>query len=384
MKLRCSIPLLAMILALVLTAGGDLAVRAQESAVDCAGFASFEEANAYLTAHPDTEALLDDDGDGTACEAYFRLERGNDRTEDRTRRGTNRNLRLAQEATEAEDLDCEDFNTQEEAQATLDADATDPNNLDPNGDGIACALLPSAADLQPADVGAATAEETAGSTSTTSAQTTEEGNQTREERRQARQQERNQEGNQDQNQNQEGTEEVVAVSCADYATAEEAQAAFDADPEAFAALDPDGNGIACEELIQAEPGPEQTREERRANRRNRDNQEEPAPEATIDEPAPVQVQEDIDCADFDFQEEAQAVYNQDPSDPYNLDPSGDGFACSSLPLSTPVVTQVPRTGVGLPIERMFSFLATGSVLLSAAAGSAAWRMRSIRKRAGDQ
>ena len=47
---------------------------------------------------------------------------------------------------QADDLDCEDFETQEEAQATLDEDPADPNNLDPNQDGIACALLPSAED----------------------------------------------------------------------------------------------------------------------------------------------------------------------------------------------------------------------------------------------
>src|SRR5829696_7879766 len=45
---------------------------------------------------------------------------------------------------QTDDLDCEDFETQEEAQATLDQDPADPNNLDPNHDGIACALLPSA------------------------------------------------------------------------------------------------------------------------------------------------------------------------------------------------------------------------------------------------
>ncbi|MDP9438236.1 MAG: hypothetical protein M3P49_05775 [Actinomycetota bacterium] len=45
-----------------------------------------------------------------------------------------------------------------------------------------------------------------------------------------------------------------------------------------------------------------------------------------------------DCADFDTQEEAQAVYDQDPSDPSGLDgPQGEasdgtpGVACESLP-----------------------------------------------------
>lgn len=44
-----------------------------------------------------------------------------------------------------DDLNCEDFATQAEAQAALDADPSDPNNLDADDDGIACedAGLPS-------------------------------------------------------------------------------------------------------------------------------------------------------------------------------------------------------------------------------------------------
>ena len=36
------------------------------------------------------------------------------------------------------DLDCDDFATQAQAQAELDADRSDPNNLDADDDGIAC------------------------------------------------------------------------------------------------------------------------------------------------------------------------------------------------------------------------------------------------------
>jgi hypothetical protein len=36
------------------------------------------------------------------------------------------------------DLDCSDFPTQEEAQAALEQDTSDPNNLDVDGDGMAC------------------------------------------------------------------------------------------------------------------------------------------------------------------------------------------------------------------------------------------------------
>src|ERR671916_220562 len=47
------------------------------------------------------------------------------------------------QSAQTDDFDCEDFETQEEAQAVLDEDPADPNNLDPNRDGVACALLPS-------------------------------------------------------------------------------------------------------------------------------------------------------------------------------------------------------------------------------------------------
>lgn len=43
----------------------------------------------------------------------------------------------------AQDLNCrEDFEYQEDAQAVLDRDRSDPNNLDSNGDGVACETLP--------------------------------------------------------------------------------------------------------------------------------------------------------------------------------------------------------------------------------------------------
>jgi hypothetical protein len=38
----------------------------------------------------------------------------------------------------AQDTDCSDYATQAEAQAVYDADPSDPNVLDDNGDGIAC------------------------------------------------------------------------------------------------------------------------------------------------------------------------------------------------------------------------------------------------------
>ncbi|TNC22357.1 excalibur calcium-binding domain-containing protein [Amycolatopsis alkalitolerans] len=41
---------------------------------------------------------------------------------------------------------------------------------------------------------------------------------------------------------------------------------------------------------------------------------------------------DLNCSDFKYQEDAQAVYDADPSDPNNLDGNdNDGIACESLP-----------------------------------------------------
>jgi hypothetical protein len=48
------------------------------------------------------------------------------------------------------------------------------------------------------------------------------------------------------------------------------------------------------------------------------------------------------CSDFTYQEEAQAVYNADPTDPNGLDADKDGIACESLPhrpASTPTATR---------------------------------------------
>jgi hypothetical protein len=108
--------------------------------------------------------------------------------------------------------------------------------------------------------------------------------------------------------------------------------------------------------------------ERRRNRRNQD--EEPAPtEVVIDQPETVRIQEDFDCVDFEFQEDAQEVYDEDPTDPYNLDPSGDGVACSSLPSLSPRVVQVPRTGIGTPAGLSAGWLIAASLLSSVGAAA---------------
>ncbi|MFE5752135.1 excalibur calcium-binding protein [Streptomyces massasporeus] len=48
---------------------------------------------------------------------------------------------------------------------------------------------------------------------------------------------------------------------------------------------------------------------------------------------PAHARQDLDCRDFAFQEDAQAVFDSDPSDPNRLDEdqgSDDGVACEAL------------------------------------------------------
>jgi hypothetical protein len=340
-----------LVLTLVLWSYGGVREAAAQDVVDCTAFASFDEANNYFAAHPEAASAIDDDRDGTACEVYFGLE-GRDQPARSAEPAAGAVLQLAQK--EKGDLDCEDFQTQEEAQAVLLSDPADPNNLDPNGDGVACALLPLAADLE------------ADTTHNLEAQTDT-----------ANDSGGKKKGNKN-NQQEATTEETTTtttVSCADYATPKQAQKAFDKDPEGLAALDPDGNGIVCEETTtttEAAPTPEPTPEQGgKKKNKDKNNQEEASADTTVDQPS-VTPPEDIDCIDFQFQEEAQAVFNRDPSDPYNLDPNGDGFACSSLPSSMPI-TRVPNTGAGA--EGGASLIVVlASALLAAAA--VATRLRS--------
>jgi hypothetical protein len=89
---------------------------------------------------------------------------------------------------------------------------------------------------------------------------------------------------------------------------EDAQQALISDPSDPAGLDPDNDGVACENLP----------------RRS----------------APVS------CDDFDTQPEAQAVYDADPSDPFGLDSDGDGVACENLPSLPPAGTGPGDIGFG--------------------------------------
>jgi len=53
---------------------------------------------------------------------------------------------------------------------------------------------------------------------------------------------------------------------------------------------------------------------------------------------------DLNCGDFQYQEDAQAVYDQDPSDPNGLDgDDNDGIACESRPHRPVQNTTAPTT-----------------------------------------
>jgi hypothetical protein len=54
---------------------------------------------------------------------------------------------------------------------------------------------------------------------------------------------------------------------------------------------------------------------------------------------------DYDCADFAYQEMAQSILDDDPADPDNLDPNQDGFACALLP-PRPATSSGEVDGVG--------------------------------------
>ncbi|MER7571759.1 excalibur calcium-binding protein [Streptomyces sp. NPDC126514] len=63
--------------------------------------------------------------------------------------------------------------------------------------------------------------------------------------------------------------------------------------------------------------------------------------------------QDLDCVNFTYQEDAQAEYNRDPSDPYDLDEDqgpDDGIACEVLPRrgTAALGTLAPATSTPAP------------------------------------
>lgn len=131
---------------------------------------------------------------------------------------------MAGTALAADDLDCSDFDYQEEAQAALDADPSDPHRLDGGADGpadgVACESLPSrvaADDDEESD-------EEAGAPVTTPAAAPDDD-------------EERTDGDRD---------------CRDFASQAQAQAALAESPGDRERLDTDHDGIACEQHFDTE------------------------------------------------------------------------------------------------------------------------------------
>jgi len=98
----------------------------------------------------------------------------------------------------------------------------------------------------------------------------------------------------------------AAPSCTDHLDQGFAQAAFDADPEGLAALDPDGNGIACEDT----------------------------PFMISEGQAELPRDDQVDCVFFPSWGVAQATYedvvDRLGEDRYSLDADDDGTACEAF------------------------------------------------------
>ena len=127
------------------------------------------------------------------------------------------------------------------------------------------------------------------------------------------------------------------LSCIDFAPAGEspeevqtqAQAVLDEDPSDPNGLDADGDGIACE--FEASSTGEVSFEDGSG--------------MVTDSASPASQQyeqsSDLDCADFGSREEAQAALDADPTDPSGLDADGDGLACEELFSAPPTQAAVP-------------------------------------------
>lgn len=101
------------------------------------------------------------------------------------------------------------------------------------------------------------------------------------------------------------------LDCKDFPSQAAAQAELRSDPSDPNGLDAEDDGVACETY--------------------------PYPEGSPRDETPVRPAQspsgDLDCEDFATQEEAQIVYDRDPSDPNALDNDDDGEACENFDYS---------------------------------------------------
>ena len=207
---------------------------------------------------------------------------------------------VAQQLGPGEDLDCSQVGpagaspegVQEEAQALLADDPTDPNSLDSDGDGVAC-------EFEQNPTGSVKFEDGTGFTT-------------------------------------DATSAAPSTSkCEDFASQAEAQAALEAVPGNPDSLDADGDGLACEGVPYSptEPdvaaSPTQTEEGQDLDcvgllEAQADPEQETSPEGA--------------------QEQAQALLADDPTDPNGLDGDGDGVACEFE--QSPIGTVAFEDGTG--------------------------------------
>ncbi len=96
-------------------------------------------------------------------------------------------------------------------------------------------------------------------------------------------------------------------------------------------------------------------------------------------PAVAASSADLDCPDFTSQEQAQGVYDSNPSDPNRLDADNDGIACDAAGGSS-VSSSAPQDGVetgaggtaGLESKDLFAY---GGLALAGAGGLVLYRRR---------
>ncbi|MDT0350208.1 hypothetical protein [Pseudonocardia charpentierae] len=171
----------------------------------------------------------------------------------------------------AKDLNCRDFTYQEQAQDVLDADRSDPNHLDDEGDGIACESLPRRSSGGPttattttkttptatttsataAPVGYSTATTTTSSSTTTTEETT---SSTKTSTTTGSDSDAGSNSDSDSESNSDADDDSSSSAtsgddrdCGDFASQADAQAALDADLSDPDHLDADVDGIACED-----------------------------------------------------------------------------------------------------------------------------------------
>ncbi|WP_158206456.1 excalibur calcium-binding domain-containing protein [Halomarina oriensis] len=108
--------------------------------LNCEDFETQEEAQAVLEEDPSDPNGLDGDDDGEACESLPSGDEGSSDDGDSSEGddSTDDSSEDSEDTDPSDDLNCEDFETQEEAQTTYDEDPSDPNDLDRDDDGVAC------------------------------------------------------------------------------------------------------------------------------------------------------------------------------------------------------------------------------------------------------